>query len=68
MKCPASFPLQTGTNYHTISVEFSTYYEHPTLNQKVNDLFYYVPTCELNSFRIHVCTVSGGKITMSFLN
>jgi hypothetical protein len=65
---PATFSAQTGTNYHTISLYYGSYYSNPTtLNQKNNDLFYYVPTCELNGFRIHVCAISSNTITMSFL-
>ena len=67
MKCPVSFSLETGSNYHYISVDYSLYYDNPTINQNANDLYYYVPTCELNGFRIHLCSISSGKITMQFL-
>jgi hypothetical protein len=63
---PASFASLSGSNYHTISLYYGSYYSNPSLNQNSNDLYYYVPTCELNGFRIHVCTISSSTITMSF--
>ena len=27
---------------------FSSYYSHQTINQKSQDLYYYIPTCHLN--------------------
>ena len=48
----ANFNLQTGSNYHEIKVKYDSYYTIPTLNQKTNDLYYYVPTCHLNGQRI----------------
>jgi hypothetical protein len=63
---PAAFTAQTGNNYHTISLYFGAYYSTPTLNQNSNDLYYYVPTCQLNGFSIYSCSISSGTITMNF--
>ena len=58
--------LSSSNNYHQIRVDFDTYYTHPSLNQNSNDLYKYVPTCELNGQRIEDCSISGGKIIMKF--
>ena len=75
MKTPLEFKFQVMTNfndlssssnYHQIKVTFNSYYTHPTLNQNSQDLYKYVPTCQLNGQRIEDCSVSGGKIIMKF--
>lgn len=63
---PTTFSALSGGQQHSISLTFGTYYSTPTLNQQIKDLYYYVPSCELNGFRIHSCTISSGVITMSF--
>lgn len=65
---PFVFNAQSGNNYHTIKLTYSTYYSIPTLNQFNNDLQKYRPTCELNGNLIHACSISSGSITISFQN
>ena len=56
IKAMTSFANRENTSYfHTVKVEFSSYYTHETINQKTQDLSYYVPTCHLNGFRIYSC-------------
>lgn len=67
MISPTSFSNKDGTNdYHNIELTYNSYYVIPTLNQQSNDLFYYVPTCHLNGFAIHRCTIASGRIKMEF--
>lgn len=56
----------TTTNYHSINVNFGSVYNHSTLNQNINDLYYYVPVCYLNGFSILKCSISGTTISMQF--
>ena len=65
-KAMANFASLSGSNYHTIKVKYDSFYSVPTLSQRSNDLFYYIPTCHLNGDRIEDCTISGGKIIMRF--
>lgn len=58
--------LSATGNYHQIKLKFDTYYSYPSLNQRTDDFYTYVPTCHLNGYRIESCTISGGKIIMSF--
>ena len=58
--------LSSGSNYHHIRVSFSTYYTHTSINQALQDLYTYVPTCHLNGQRIEDCYISSGKIGMRF--
>ena len=58
--------LSSSNNYHQIKVTYNSYYTVPSLNQNSQDLYKYVPTCELNGQRIEDCSISGGKIIMSF--
>ena len=58
--------LSSGSNTHLIRVTFNSYFSHETINQKSNDLYYYVPTCHLNGMRIHNCQISSGRIEMRF--
>jgi hypothetical protein len=66
MMAPTTFSSLSGSNFHTISLNYGSYYTTPTLNQNNNDLYFYVPTCELNGFRIHSCSISSTTITMRF--
>jgi hypothetical protein len=66
MMAPTTFSSLSGSNFHTISLNYGSYYTTPTLNQNTNDLYFYVPTCELNGFRIHSCSISSTTITMGF--
>ena len=63
---PTTFSALSGGQYHTISLTYNSYYSTPTLNQQDKDLYVYVPSCELNGFRIHSCSISSGVISMSF--
>ena len=63
---PTIFAALSGSNYHSVSVAYSSHYTIPTLQQTSNDLTYYVPTCELNGLQMYQCSVSGGSITMQF--
>jgi len=49
-----------------MSVNFSSVYTVPSLNQAINDLYYYVPVCYLNGYSILSCSISGTIITMQF--
>lgn len=64
---PTSFASLSGGSYHTISLSYGSYYSTPTA-ANTNDLYIYVPTCELNGKRVHSCTISSNTITMSFQN
>jgi hypothetical protein len=63
---PADFSSLTGNQYHSLSVYFASYFNTPTTNQNSSDLYYYVPTCQLNGFTIYDCSISSGKIIMNF--
>lgn len=65
MIAPTAFASLSGSNYHTISLSYGSYYSTPTPTN-TNDLYIYVPTCELNGRRVHICTINSNNITMSF--
>ena len=66
-KVMATFNDLSGSNtYHHIRLSFSSYYTHQSINQKSQDLYYYIPTCHLNGEMIEDCSISSGKISMRF--
>jgi hypothetical protein len=76
MKTPFSFVIKamvafsnlTSSNYHEVRLTYNSFYSIPTLNQQVSstDLYIYVPTCHLNGFRLHYCTITSGQIITRF--
>ena len=63
-----TFPSRQGTaNYHSLKLNYGNYYS-VTAQTRSNDLYRYVPVCELNGYRILDCTINTGtnEITMNF--
>lgn len=58
--------LEGSANYHSLKVDFGSYYTYPTINQNSLDLYFYTPVCLLNGFSILDCSISGTTITMRF--
>lgn len=65
MIAPTAFASLSGGSYHTIQLSYGSYYSTPT-GANSNDLYIYVPSCELNGKRVHSCSISSNTITMSF--
>lgn len=63
---PVAFSSLTGTNYHSIKVDFGSVYTYPSIDQRSLDLYFYTPVCLLNGFSILQCSISGTTITMQF--
>ena len=66
MKANTVYANLTGTNYHTLKIQYSSYYSKDAYAQVLNDLYSYIPYCELNGFRILKCTIDSTYITMQF--
>lgn len=63
-----AFPSKENTTqYHTIKMNYGSYYT-VTSQTRANDLYRYQPVCELNGYRILLCSINTGanEITMSF--
>ena len=66
MKANTVYASLTGTNYHSLKIQYNSYYSKNAYVQVSNDLYSYIPLCELNGFRILKCTIDSTYITMQF--
>lgn len=65
---PTAFANKEGTgSYHTIKINYGSSYS-VTSTTKTNDLYRYIPSCELNGYRILSCSIdtTNKEMTMSF--